>query len=119
MLNSDANENAYQLIFCTCPDEEVASRLASLLVEQQYAACVNIIPGLTSVYRWRGKVETDREYLLLIKTRTDYYPAVERIVREHHPYELPEVIAVTIGKGLDNYLHWIDSQLSPATDGSS
>lgn len=112
MPHSDSDKNIYQVIFCTCPDENTASTLASLLVEQHHAACVNIIPGLTSVYRWRGKVETDREHLLLIKTRADSYPAIERIIREHHPYELPEIIAVTIDNGLEDYLHWIDNQLS-------
>lgn len=109
MLSAD--ENTYQLILCTCPDQKVAAKLASLLVEQHYAACVNIVPGLTSVYRWQGKVETDSEYLLLIKSRADCYSAVEGIVQEHHPYELPEVIAVPIDKGLAGYLQWIDGEL--------
>jgi periplasmic divalent cation tolerance protein len=105
------NDNTYQLIFCTCPDEETARKLAILLVEKQHAACVNIVPGLTSVYRWQGKVEAGSEYLLLIKSRTDHYPAVEQIIREQHPYELPEIIAVTISSGLDDYLRWIDKGL--------
>ncbi len=109
MLNSD--ENTYQLIFCTCPDEKTAAELASLLVKQRYAACVNIVPGLTSVYRWQEKIETSSEYLLLIKSRADRYPALEGFIHEHHPYELPEVIAVSIDKGLAGYLQWIDSEL--------
>jgi periplasmic divalent cation tolerance protein len=106
-----SNDPHYQLVFCTCPDEATAIKLATLLVEQHQAACVNIIPGLTSVYRWQGKVTTDQEYLLLIKSRADHYAALERLIREQHPYELPEVIAVTIGNGLEGYLHWLDQEL--------
>ncbi|ADE16579.1 CutA1 divalent ion tolerance protein [Nitrosococcus halophilus Nc 4] len=104
-------DTPYQLIFCTCPDQEVAKKLAALLVENRHAACANIVPGLTSVYRWQGKIETDSECLLLIKSRADHYSAVEQIIREQHPYELPEIIAVTIGSGLDGYLRWIDEEL--------
>ncbi|MGR6035127.1 MAG: divalent-cation tolerance protein CutA [Candidatus Nitrosoglobus sp.] len=110
MLNP--NDNVYQLIFCTCPDEETARKLAILLIEKQYAACVNIIPRLTSVYCWQGKIEASSECLLLIKSRADYYSAVEQMIREQHPYELPEIIAVAISSGLDSYLHWIDKKLS-------
>jgi periplasmic divalent cation tolerance protein len=105
------DDSHYQLVLCTCPDEETANRLATLLVEQQHAACVNIVPGLTSVYRWKGKVEIDREHLLVIKTRADHYGAVESLIREQHPYELPEVIAVPIGNGLEGYLRWLDKEL--------
>jgi len=86
-------------------------KLATLLVEQRQAACVNVVPGLTSVYRWQDKVETDQEHLLVIKSRADHYPAVEGLIREQHPYELPEVIAVTIGNGLEGYLRWLDQEL--------
>jgi periplasmic divalent cation tolerance protein len=106
------NDNAYQLIFCSCPDEETARKLATLVVEKQHAACANIVPGLTSVYRWQGKIEASSECLLLIKSRSDYYLAVEQMIRKQHPYELPEIIAVTISNGLDGYLRWIDKELS-------
>lgn len=109
MAHSD--DSHYQLVFCTCPDEETATKLATFLVEQHQAACVNIIPGLASVYRWQGKVIIDQEYLLLIKSRADHYPALERLIREQHPYELPEVIAVTIGNGLEGYLDWLGQEL--------
>ncbi|BAW79505.1 divalent ion tolerance protein CutA [Candidatus Nitrosoglobus terrae] len=110
MLNP--NNNDYLLIFCTCPDEEVARKLATLLVEKQYAACVNIIPRLASVYYWKEKIQTDSESLLLIKSRVDTYSVIEQTIREQHPYELPEVIAVTISNGLSDYLRWIDKRLS-------
>jgi periplasmic divalent cation tolerance protein len=107
------SDNAYQLIFCTCPDEETARKLATLLIEKQHAACVNIVPGLTSIYRWQGKVETGSECLLLIKSRADHYLAVEQIIQQQHPYELPEIIAVAISNGLNSYLRWIDKGLYP------
>ncbi|KFI23235.1 divalent-cation tolerance protein CutA [Nitrosococcus oceani] len=108
---SSSNDDDYQLIFCTCPDQETAEKLAARLVEKRHAACVNIVLGLTSVYRWQGKIETDSECLLLIKSRATHYSALERLIEEQHPYELPEIIAVPIGRGLDGYLHWIDKEL--------
>jgi len=108
---SSSDDSLYQLIFCTCPNEETATKLATLLVEQRQAACVNIVSGVTSVYRWQGKVETDQEHLLVIKSRADHYGSVEALIQEQHPYELPEVIAVTIGSGLEGYLRWLDQEL--------
>ena len=97
----------YLLALCTCPDEATARRLASLLVEDHLAACVNILPGLTSVYRWQGRTESASEWLLLIKTHRSRYPSLEQQLREHHPYELPEIVAVSISNGLPDYLRWI------------
>lgn len=99
----------HHIIFCTCPDKNTAEKLARLLVESRNAACVNILPGITSVYAWKGQVESAQEHLLLIKAHQGRYPAIETMLREHHPYELPEIIAVPIERGLPEYLHWIDS----------
>ncbi len=101
----------YLLILCTCPDSEIAEQLANMLVDQQLAACINIVPGLTSVYRWQGKVENEKEVLLLIKTTRDRYAALEAAIQQHHPYELPEVIAVTVDDGSPDYLSWLSSSL--------
>jgi periplasmic divalent cation tolerance protein len=103
------------LVLCTCPDMPVAERLAALLVEGGHAACVNIVPGLTSIYRWQGKIEQGNEVLLLIKTRRDRYPELERQLHAAHPYELPEIIAVPIDAGLSGYLAWIDANLGATT----
>jgi len=102
----------YQLIFCTCPDLAVAERLAKLLVSEKLAACVNMLPGLTSVYQWRGEIETANEYLLMIKSKTEQYQAIENSIKTHHPNELPEIIAVSINQGLPEYLQWINSCVS-------
>ena len=100
-----------QLILCTCPTSAIAEQLASLLIDQRLAACINIVPGLTSIYRWQGKVEKDTEVLLLIKTTQDRYAAVANAIQQHHPYELPEIIAVTVDEGSPDYLRWITSSM--------
>ena len=97
----------YLLVMNTCPTVEAAQKLALLLVENNLAACVNIIPGLTSIYRWQGKLNNDQEVLLLIKSTAEHYAAMEKLLRDNHPYELPEIIAVPVTRGLPEYLDWI------------
>ena len=99
----------HQIIFCTCPDQDTAEKIARLLVASNNAACVNILPGITSIYRWQGQIESAGEYLLLIKAAKDRYQAIESTIREHHPYELPQIFALPSERGLPEYLHWIDS----------
>jgi len=99
----------YQITLCTCPDKDTAEKIARLLVNDKLAACVNILPGITSVYRWHEQVESAQEHLLLIKANKSRYQAIETTIKKHHPYELPEIIAVPIENGLPEYLHWIDS----------
>ena len=103
------------LIMCTCPDQDTAQNIADMLVDRALAACVNILPGLTSVYQWQGKRENAQEHLLLIKTTDEAYQALEQAITELHPYELPEVIAVPITQGLGGYLQWIEQQTVKAT----
>lgn len=98
-----------QILFCTCPDETVAQRLATALVDSAGAACVNIIPGIHSVYRWQGHIHSDRECLLIIKAAAARYEAIEETIKSLHPYELPEIIAVPIGGGLPAYLAWLQT----------
>ncbi|MCK9533000.1 MAG: divalent-cation tolerance protein CutA [Gammaproteobacteria bacterium] len=99
------------LVITTCPDAHSAEMLARHLVETRLAACVNILPGICSVYQWKGELATDVEQLLLVKTRRDVYPQVEAAIRAKHPYELPEVIAVPLAQGSGDYLAWINSVL--------
>jgi periplasmic divalent cation tolerance protein len=96
------------MIYCTCPDRETALKIAGLLVDRRLAACVNITTPLTSVYRWEEKRETAEEVLLLIKSRVERYADLEQAILHAHPYELPEIIAVPVERGLPGYLHWID-----------
>jgi periplasmic divalent cation tolerance protein len=102
-------QTRYQLILCTCPDKDTAEKIAHWLVNDKLAACVNILPGITSVYLWREKIESAQEHLLLIKASKTAYQAIETAIKKQHPYELPEILAVPIENGLPEYLHWIDS----------
>ncbi|WP_428608511.1 divalent-cation tolerance protein CutA [Sedimenticola sp.] len=96
------------LIYCTCPDQASADRIAGHLVSQRLAACVTMTAPVKSVYTWQEKLETAEEYLLLIKTTRARYPELEQAILSLHPYELPEIIAVPVQQGLPAYLHWID-----------
>ena len=98
--------------FCTCPDADSAARLAETLVGERLAACVNVLPGLRSVYRWQGDIERSDEVLLLIKTTRPRLPALSARVLELHPHELPEVVAVEVAGGLSAYLDWVAEQSS-------
>ena len=96
------------IVLCTVPDQAAGERIAAALVAERLAACVNILPQVTSVYRWQGQVETDAELLMIIKTRRRVYQRLEQRVVALHPHELPEVIAVQITDGLAGYLSWVD-----------
>ena len=107
------SDSPYLMVYSTCPDEGVAEHIAEALVSRQLAACVNIIPKIRSIYRWQGNIERDWEVLLLIKTRKAQFQALEASIIELHPYELPEIVAVSVETGLADYLRWIDSSLEP------
>ncbi|MGH7542462.1 MAG: divalent-cation tolerance protein CutA [Gemmatimonadota bacterium] len=91
----------------TCPDEGTARRIASALVDERLAACVNIVPDMTSIYRWEGVVETASECLLLVKTRRERLEALRRRLEELHPYDLPELVALAVEGGSPAYLTWV------------
>ncbi len=92
---------------CACPDQQSAERIGEALVEERLAACVNLIPGLTSIYRWQGKLQKEPEWLLLIKTTAACFEALRIRVRTLHPYEVPEIIALPIKHGDPAYLNWL------------
>ncbi|MDP2827707.1 MAG: divalent-cation tolerance protein CutA [Sulfuricellaceae bacterium] len=98
------------LVITNLPDQESAQKLAALLVEAHLAACVNVLAPCHSVYRWQGEIETASETPLLIKTLASCYDKLEAAIREHHPYELPEIIAVPISAGLPEYLAWVAAE---------
>lgn len=95
------------LVFTNLPDVESARALATTLVEQRVAACVNVLAPCQSIYRWEGKLEEAEEVTLLIKTSAARYAALEEAIRAYHPYELPEIVAVRVEKGLPDYLAWV------------
>ena len=103
------------IILCTCPDLATAERVAETVVGERLAACVNIAPGLTSIYRWEGQIQRDAELLLLIKTRQEVYPLLEARIRELHPYQIPEIIALPIQTGSAAYLDWIAANTGAPT----
>ena len=101
------------VILVSVGSREEGERIAAALVGEQLAACVNIIPNVHSVYRWKGAVQHDEEHPVLIKTTTERYAALESEMRAQHPYELPEIIAVPIERGLPAYLDWVAAETKP------
>lgn len=100
------------IVLVTAPNSEEASRIADALVGGRLAACVNIVGGIESVYRWEGKVARDSEVLMIIKTTDDRYAELEAQVRALHSYTTPEVIAVRIERGSESYLNWLGESVT-------
>jgi periplasmic divalent cation tolerance protein len=96
------------IVYTTCPSEEVARTISHKVVEQRLAACVHSHPAGTSVFEWEGRIEEESEILLMIKTKEKLYEPLEAAILEAHPYDVPEIIAVSIDQGLAPYLRWID-----------
>jgi periplasmic divalent cation tolerance protein len=103
------------LVLTNLPDAASARALAEHVVAERLAACVNILAPCRSVYRWQGKLEDAEEVPLLIKTSADRYAALEATIRARHPYELPEIVAVPISRGLPAYLDWLTAETTPPT----
>jgi periplasmic divalent cation tolerance protein len=99
------------VVLSTCANEADAGRLARALVEARLAACVSIVPGLRSIYQWRGAVETSDECLLMIKTSRDLFPQLKSEIEKIHPYEVPEILALPVVEGAENYLNWMAANL--------
>ncbi|AHE50986.1 divalent-cation tolerance protein CutA [Aeromonas hydrophila 4AK4] len=100
------------LVLCTCPDEASADLLCEQLLNQRLAACINQLPGLTSVYRWQGKMERAREIQLIIKSRQQLFAELERCILAHHPYQVPEILAIPASLGHQAYLDWLTQETS-------
>ncbi len=101
------NQGEFVVILVTTNSQEEAERIARALVDSRLAACVNIISGLRSIYRWKGKTWDEEELLLLIKTRIALFERVEGVVKEIHSYEEPEIVAIPIIRGSETYLNWL------------
>ena len=108
--------NDILLVLTNLPDDTSAVELSRRLVEARAAACVNRLAACISTYRWNNDIETATEVPLLIKTTRAAYPRLEKLIREAHPYELPEIIAVPLIAGLPAYLSWIDSETTVPKD---
>ncbi len=103
------------IVLTNAPDRAVAQRIADALIGRNLAACVNILGECTSVYRWKGAVESATEVPLLIKTRSERYDELEAAIRALHPYELPEIVAVAVERGSTAFLDWIAAQTATPT----
>ena len=101
------------IVFVTVPSGEDASRIGEALVSEKLAACVNVVPGIESIYRWEGKVARDAEWLLIIKTTDERFEEMERRVKGLHSYTTPEVIALKISRGSAEYLKWLRGAVTP------
>lgn len=97
-----------KILFTTCPDLPTAHLLAEGLVEKDLVACVNIIPSVVSIYKWQGQLEQTQETQLIIKTVERNYPLIESFITQHHPYEVPELVALDATSGLPSYLQWVE-----------
>lgn len=95
------------LVLATAPSEEMAAKLAKALVDEELAACGNILPGVRSIHRWKGKVEDEQEVILLLKTRADLFEALKERLVEQHPYDCPEVLRLPVEAGHLPYLEWV------------
>lgn len=100
-------QNNFYVVLSTCPDDPTAAGIARSLVEASLVACVNIVPGIRSIYRWQGSVEDDPEVLMILKTTGDRLDAVRARILELHPYEVPEVLALPVVDGHHDYLSWV------------
>lgn len=105
-------EESYIVIYCTCPDSATAETLAGTLLQEKLIACANLIPGLESHYWWKGKIQKDKEVLLIMKTTHSLFKAIELLIQNNHPYQVPEIIALPIVKGSSSYLSWIQGSVA-------
>ena len=102
------------VVLVTCPSRAVARRLATVLIHERVAACVNVVPGIESVFWWQGRVDRSRELLLLIKTTLRRFEPLRRAILAHHPYDVPEIIALPIAAGHPPYVRWVvESVVAP------
>jgi periplasmic divalent cation tolerance protein len=104
------------VVLTTCAAEADAERMARALVEGRLAACVNVVPGVRSFYRWKGEVDSGVEFLLIVKTSRDLFPALRAEMEKLHPYELPELLALPVVAGAENYLNWFQAGLRGAQE---
>lgn len=101
----------YQIVLCTCPNQECAKAIASHLIKNKLAACVNIVTNITSFYEWEGKLVEENEIQLLIKTKANMFNQLNEQISQIHPYDVPEIIALDITQGNTTYLQWINEAI--------
>jgi len=104
------NQTERLVVFITVSGEEEGRKIARLLVGERMAACVNILPGVDSVFWWKGKIDSEQESLLIVKTKAALFPEVVDLVKSAHSYEVPEIVAMPIVAGNEDYLEWLDQE---------
>lgn len=97
----------YSVVYITAPNEDEAARIAKALVEDKFAGCVNIVKNIRSIYRWQDTIEDDDEVLMIVKTRKDLFKELKKRVKELHSYTVPEIVAIPIIDGSDDYMRWL------------
>ena len=107
------SESGVETVLTTAPDGEAGAALARKLVEERLAACGNVIPGVRSIYRWRGAVHDDSEVLVILKTATSQISALLKRAGELHPYEVPELLTLPVGEGAPAYIRWVLDEVGP------
>ena len=112
MPQTEFTADQFSIVLITCPDLENAESIAGMLVEKHLAACVNIVPGVISLYRWKDQLEKSQEFLLIAKTSKKQFSNLANAVKAKHPYELPEIINVPLSDGLPDYLSWIQDNVA-------
>jgi len=95
-----------RVVLCTCPPQD-ASRIARTVLEERLVACVNVVPGVKSLYYWKDEVHEDGESLLVLKTPSAHYPALEQRLQQIHPYDVPEVLSLDVAAGAETYISWV------------
>jgi len=100
-------KNKVIMVFATCPDTALARQFGQHLVGTGMAACVNVVPGASSIYRWQGEIQEDQEVMMIIKTVHERLAEITAWIQQNHPYDLPEVVAVPVEDGLNGYLQWV------------
>lgn len=104
------NQQDILIVFVSAGSQEEAQKIAKAVVESRAAACATILPSVRSLYWWEGKIADEQESILLLKTTVENYPKVEELVRSHHSYTTPEILAVPVAKGLDQYIAWVRNE---------
>ena len=103
--------NNYQIALCTAPDKSTAEKLAKMMVQEKLAACVNIVPNISSIYQWQDQIEQEPEVLMIIKTESRLIADIGDLLEQEHPYEVPELISCNIEQASGSYLHWLAESL--------
>ena len=110
-VSDDRINEQVLVVYCTAPDQIVATEIANQLITARHAACVNILPGVQSIYHWDGQICSEKEVMLMIKTTRTRYAELEVALIEMHPYDLPELIAFSVEAGSQEYLNWVESSI--------